>query len=634
MRYRTLLLLLCLLLLAFGLRTYRLDGQEIWGDEACSITIALFPFAQVFSGNMDTHPPLHHMLLWATVRVAGESPFAIRFPSVLAGMMVVPLMYRLGKLIRRETGILAAVFAAVSSFLIYYSQEARSYALSLAGSTGSMLTFWMALYYQQKRESVPLWLWGGYALSSLVAVYSHYYAFAVLLAEAIFVIGTIWKDRHLPRILPWLVVWGGMALCFLPWAIHHSHSLQGKASARFAEWNFAKFGEITARTLLAYGVGKTLPVGVQRWGWGIVGIALLGLGRTAAWGHRRMAVFLGLVLLGGLLFAWGINPLMPFFEERYLLVCAPSFLLLTAIGLSGWKRMGTIWAVVGISFIGVLNALSLWHYHNNPAFLKSQYGSVMADIAAQAQEGDLILLNNPLQASLFEYYRPEGMSYRFIPPDVLLTEEEAERFLQEATAGYQRAWLVDFGNPQEYDPAHRARAWLARHAYLGLRQDYLGATLSLFILETPSGIEHPVDILLGDEIRLRGYSIKPEAPSPGDFLLLTLYWEALHPISHSYTVFVHLLSQDGRLVAQIDTPPVGGAFPTSEWVPGEEIVDHYAIQLPPDLPPGPYQLNAGMYLWPAMTRLPVLKDGQVIGDFIPLGSLEILPRGTFSSGKP
>jgi hypothetical protein len=137
----------------------------------------------------------------------------------------------------------------------------------------------------------------------------------------------------------------------------------------------------------------------------------------------------------------------------------------------------------------------------------------MADIAAQAQEGDLILLNNPLQASLFEYYRPEGMSYRFIPPDVLLTEEEAERFLQEATAGYQRAWLVDFGNPQEYDPAHRARAWLARHAYLGLRQDYLGATLSLFILETPSGIEHPVDILLGGEIRLRGYSIKPEAPS-------------------------------------------------------------------------------------------------------------------------
>ncbi len=628
MRDRTLLLMLCLLLLAFGLRVYRLDGQEIWGDEACSITIALLPFAQVLSGNMDTHPPLHHTLLWATVRVAGTSPFAIRFPSVLAGMMVVPLMYRLGKLIQRETGILAATLAAVSSFLIYYSQEARSYALSLAGSTGSMLTFWMALHYQQKRESVPLWLWGGYILSSLVAVYSHYYAFAVLLAEGLFVLGTAWKDRCLPRILPWLVVWGAMALCFLPWALHHSRILQGKASARFAEWNFAKLGEISARTLLAYSVGKTLPAATQLWGWGVAGIALLGLVKSPIQGNPRLTTFLSLLLLTGVVFSWGVNPLMPFFEERYLLVCAQPFLLLAAAGLSGWKHVGTVGSVVGISFIGVLNVLSLWHYHHNPAFLKGQYGSMMADIAAQAQEGDLILLNNPLQASLFAYYHPEGMSYRFIPPDVLLTEEETERFLREATAGYRRAWLVDFGNPQEYDPSHRARAWLARHAYLGLRQDYLGATLSLFILETPPGIAHPMDILLGDEIRLRGYSLRPEAPSPGDFLLLTLYWEALRPISLSYTVFVHLLNPEGGLVAQIDSPPAGGALPTSKWVPGEEIVDPYAIQLPPDLPPGPYQLNAGMYLWPAMTRLPVRKDGEVMGDSIPLRSVEIRPQGT------
>jgi len=634
MRYRTLLLLLCLLLLAFGLRVYRLDGQEIWGDEAYSITIASWPFSRTISRNVDTHPPLYYALLWWTIRWAGKSPFAVRFPSAMAGVLVVPLMYRLGRLICRETGILAAGLTGVSSFLIYYSQEARMYTLSLAGATGSLLTFWLAFHRQQQQERVPLWLWGAYTLSSLIAIYSHYYAFAVLLAEALFLVGAAWKDRHPSRMLPWLAVWGMMALCFLPWALEHQRFLGGKTSARFAEWNFAKFGEITARTLLAYGVGKTLPVAVQRWGWGVVGIALLGLGRMAAWGHRRIAIFLAMVLLVGLLFAWGMNPVMPFFEERYLLVCAPSFLLLAAVGLSGWKRLGTIWSVVGISFIGVLNALSLWHYHHNPAFLKGQYGSVMADITAQAQEGDLILLNNPLQASLFEYYHPEGMSYRFIPPDVLLTEEKTERFLREATAGYQRVWLVDFGNPQEYDPAHRARAWLARHAYLGLRQDYLGATLSLFILETPPGIEHPMDILLGDEIRLRGYSLRPKTPYPGDFLLLTLYWEALRPIPHSYTVFVHLLNQEGRLVAQIDSPPAGGAFPTSEWVPGEEVLDHYAIRLPPDLIPGPYQLNVGMYLWPAMTRLPVLKDGQVIGDFIPLKSLEILPKGTIPNEKP
>ena len=331
MRSRTLLLLLCLLLLAFGLRVYRLDGQEIWGDEAYSITIASWPFSRTISRNVDTHPPLYYALLWWTIRWAGKSPFAVRFPSAMAGVLVVPLMYRLGRLICRETGILAAGLTGVSSFLIYYSQEARMYTLSLAGATGSLLTFWLAFHRQQQQERVPLWLWGAYTLSSLIAIYSHYYAFAVLLAEALFLVGAAWKDRHPSRMLPWLAVWGMMALCFLPWALEHQRFLGGKTSARFAEWNFAKFGEITARTLLAYGVGKTLPVAVQRWGWGVVGIALLGLGRMAAWGHRRIAIFLAMVLLVGLLFAWGMNPVMPFFEERYLLVCAPSFLLVNQV---------------------------------------------------------------------------------------------------------------------------------------------------------------------------------------------------------------------------------------------------------------------------------------------------------------
>ncbi|MFN3762360.1 MAG: glycosyltransferase family 39 protein, partial [Anaerolineae bacterium] len=534
MRFRKpeMLLLLICVFLAFCLRLYRLDGHEIWGDEAYSITIAGWPLARAVSGNVDTHPPLYYALLWITVRVIGTSPFAVRFPSTLAGLIVVPLMYRLGRALDRRTGLIAAILTAISPFLIYYSQEARMYALSLAGATGSILAFWMLWQRQQNSQPISPGLWGLYALASLAAIYSHYYAFAVLLAEATFLVVMAAKSRKPSYLAPWLVLWLGMALCFLPWLLEHRRFLQGKASARFSEWSLTKFGEIAARTLLACAVGKTLPPEIRPWGWGIVGIGGVGIINMAVRKHGQMLLFHSFVLLTALVFAWAVNPLMPFFEERYLLICTPPFLLLVAAGLPG-KKSRYLWSGLGMLAILSLNGISFWHYHFDPAFRKGEYGSLMAGIANQGRAGDLILLNNPLQASLFEYYHPEGIPYRFIPPGALLTDEETERFFSEAIAGYRRVWLVDFGNPQEYDPIHRARAWLARHAYLGLRRDYLGATLSLFILEAPAQITHPMNVQLGDEIRLRGYSLETDIGHPGESLLVTLYWEALRPTSRS-----------------------------------------------------------------------------------------------------
>lgn len=620
--YEKWLVLLCLFL-AFALRVYRLDGQEIWGDEAYSITVASWPLLRVISPGAETNPPLYFVILWGAIRLAGRSAFAIRFPSVLAGLLAVPLMYRFGKTVEKRTGLWAAGLTAFSSFLVYYSQEARMYALPLAGATGSLLTFLLLLEREWNRRPASWSLWGLYVLSSLIAIYSHYYALAVLLAQPLFLLVLLVRHRRLSLVFPWLAIWGLIALCFLPWMLAHRQFLQGKASYRFAEWTLSKLGEIGARALLAYSAGKTLPASLQRWGWGIVGIALFGLGKMILGGKGRIASLLALTLLVGLLFAWTVNPIMPFFEERYLLFCAPPFLLLVAAGLSGKGRLGRTWAFCGILYFAGLNGLSLWHYHFNPTFHKGEYGKVMALIKSQASAGDLLLLNNPLQGSLFDYYGPRGIPHRFIPRDVLLTDQEADQFFRDATAGYQRVWLVEFGHPAEYDPSHRARAWLAQHGYLGLRQDYLGITLSMFILDTPAGIEHPVDVVLGDEIRLRGYSLKAAGAHPDNFLLVTLYWEALRPIANSYTVFVHLMDTDGHLRAQIDSPPAGGTLPTNTWVPGEVISDHYALPLPAELVPGQYRLNVGMYLWPEMRRLTVLQNGQMVGDFVPLGLVEI-----------
>jgi hypothetical protein len=87
----------------------------------------------------------------------------------------------------------------------------------------------------------------------------------------------------------------------------------------------------------------------------------------------------------------------------------------------------------------------------------------------------------------------------------------------------------------------------------------------------------------------------------GDQLIVTLVWEAKVEMERSYTAYVHLLSQDGQLVAQLDRLPDG--YPTSDWQPGEIVIDSYAIQLPPNVTPGTHYLQTGFYFLPTQERL-------------------------------
>jgi hypothetical protein len=86
-------------------------------------------------------------------------------------------------------------------------------------------------------------------------------------------------------------------------------------------------------------------------------------------------------------------------------------------------------------------------------------------------------------------------------------------------------------------------------------------------------------------------------------------------VLEDYTVFVHLVGPDGRLHGQVDSWPVQGSHPTSQWRPGEEVADAYDVRLDPDAPPGQYSIQVGWYLLSTMQRLQVLdQSGEPIGD--------------------
>ena len=115
--------------------------------------------------------------------------------------------------------------------------------------------------------------------------------------------------------------------------------------------------------------------------------------------------------------------------------------------------------------------------------------------------------------------------------------------------------------------------------------------------------QKPLDQSLGGQITLLGYDLTDQAgqplPSPSSALRLasvnlTLYWRADTAPAADYTTFVHLRDKSNQNVAQKDSPPAGGRYPTSLWDKGETIADTVTLSVD-NVPPGRYTLVVGLY---------------------------------------
>jgi hypothetical protein len=155
-------------------------------------------------------------------------------------------------------------------------------------------------------------------------------------------------------------------------------------------------------------------------------------------------------------------------------------------------------------------------------------------------------------------------------------------------------------------------------------------TLDFFRVDVPPPPE-PSQLVeegvLGGKVRLVGHDLPlPAEISAGTVLPLTLTWECLGMFDADYTVYVHLVDREGQPLAQADSQPLDGSYPTSFWAVGERLADPYALEVPADVPPYEYDLRVGMYLLSTGVRLPLLDaDGQVSGDGILLGKIRIAP---------
>jgi uncharacterized membrane protein len=140
----------------------------------------------------------------------------------------------------------------------------------------------------------------------------------------------------------------------------------------------------------------------------------------------------------------------------------------------------------------------------------------------------------------------------------------------------------------------------------------------------------PLDVTFAEGIRLTKYHISnlqyPESTmSP---ISVLLQWQSTTRIPRDYTIFIHLVGPDGTIVTQSDARPSWVVpWPTDRWSPEQPVLDGHRLLLPPDLSPGRYQVQVGLYYWESLERLPVLDEitRQTVADHVVLGEIQIEP---------
>lgn len=209
-------------LLAAALRFPTLATQSYHHDEVVTAARVLhgsFWQAMEEVGSSESSPPLYYALAWLWTQLTGTAEFGLRSLSALAGLATVPVAYLLATELRgRRAGIAAAAFVAVNPMLLWYSQEARAYALLSLLTAVAALCFVRALDRGRRGDFV------GWGIASALALATHYFAVFPLALEA------LWLLRRRGRAaLAGLWIAGLAGLLLAPLAIH-------QMSLGHAEW--------------------------------------------------------------------------------------------------------------------------------------------------------------------------------------------------------------------------------------------------------------------------------------------------------------------------------------------------------------------------------------------------------------
>ena len=248
MRSRTAWIVGGLTLLGAVLRFATLELQAYHHDEIVTASRVLrvgFGHAMDAVGFSESAPPLYYAVAWLWTQAVGTSEVALRSLSAFAGVATIPVAYFIGRELRgNRTALLAAALVAVNPMLVWYSQEARAYALLMLFCALSLLFCVRALESDRGRgEKRDFVLWGVF---SALALATHYFAVFPLIAEVLL----LWRRRG-RAILPGLWIVGAAAALLAPLAYHQMSYGHAEGSGKFS------LGHRLGEMAITFVVGET-----------------------------------------------------------------------------------------------------------------------------------------------------------------------------------------------------------------------------------------------------------------------------------------------------------------------------------------------------------------------------------------
>ena len=597
-------------LLAFALRVYHLDGQSLWYDEGFSVYLAQMSMGEITARTAaDIQPPVYYYLLHGWMLALGRSEVALRLLSAVFGVLTVPLVFLLARrLLGAGAGLLAALLIAVSPFHVWYAQEARMYTLvTMLGVLSSWLALRLAGDDAARRAGRPA-LWAAYALTNVVAVYTHYYAFFLVAFQALYLLAAwLWRGR--PRRLAAAAAAALLAtlLAYAPWA--------GFALNRYAVdesyWQGALSLDFVRKTLLAFSAGQTVfEAQAQVFAAGYVLLAALGVAwllRRAGGGIApdRSAIFLLLYLVVPFILLYLFSAWRPKFNPRYLMLASPPFFVLVAAGvaaLAGVRR--SLWraaAVLGLLFVLATSGYALANNYANRVYVRDDFRSVARRIAEARQTDEAVVLSSGHLFPVYEYYTPGADAYRI--PDIatlstkaVVTYDVADK-LNAIAAAHGGVWLVLWQN-DVVDPAGILTRLLDAQAERVPEPNiYWGIELRHYRLRQGVRFAAPemaatLNVNYDGKLVLAGVSPARQDVTAGDTVALTLYWQAQQPLYDDYWLALRLVDPAGRVVGALNERPAGYGYPTTRWQPQTTTPGSYHLPVPPALAPGDYTLQA------------------------------------------
>ena len=424
-------------LIAAALRTYGLNRLSLSSDEAFSQVIALAPPGLSWEAMIvdAVHPPLYYLILRAGTCLFGQTEFALRFPSMLCGILAIPLLFALVFRLthRREVALFTALLLAVSPFHIWYSQDARMYALFVCLSLAAMYTFICALGYRTETGALPTYsqvlYWGSFVLTMGLVYSTHYFALFLPLIQFAFLVATLKQNYRALRI--WVVA---QAVAFAPLALWFA-AIYGRGNTGFGLgwipqpslvdplitlWNFSLS---YSGVLWPWGIGAALMVGAAMFG--IIGKHTC---------PRQAKILTGPWLVIPLLIALLLSFIVPIYVDRSLIFTLPAFLLLVAcgvmelrVGVGRWLWAGTILAFTLLALIDI---------QTSPVFVKEDWHGLAGYLESSSRPSDVIVLRYLQDKFPFGYY------YRGQSNVAVLTVNTETDRLDEVASGYSRLWLV------------------------------------------------------------------------------------------------------------------------------------------------------------------------------------------------